>query len=169
MAELAIVTVPIADIGKTIQQVINQYFPISTVFITQDVANTGNNSLADITGLSFPVVAGTRYRFRFVIFYTAAATTTGSRWCINGPAITLLNYRSDYTLTATSKTFNEGLTGYNVPAASNATSIVASNMAVIEGIITPSANGNVIARFASEVSGSAITAKAGSFATFQTL
>ena len=34
------------------------------------------------------------------------------------------------------------------------------NVAVIEGTITPSANGTVIARFASEVLSSAITAKA---------
>ena len=114
-----------------------------------------------MTGLSFPVVSGTRYWFRFVIPYTSAATTTGSRWSINGPAVTALHYRSEYTLTATSRTTNEGLGGYNLPAASNSTSVVASNLAVIEGIIQPSASGTVVARFASEVASSAITAKAG--------
>jgi hypothetical protein len=94
--------------------------------------------------------------------YTAQATTTGSRWCINGPASpTNLNYHSFYTSTTTARTNNEGLTTYNVPGSCNTSSgTTGSNIAEIEGIITPSANGTVIARFASEVAGSAITAKA---------
>lgn len=133
------------------------------VTITGTVANNNAvaNTIADVTGLSFPVTSGTRYWFRFVILYTSAATTTGSRWSINGPAVTTLAYRSDYSLTATSRTVNDGLTGYNVPAASNATSLAAGNVAVIEGIILPSANGTVIARFASEVANSAITVQPG--------
>lgn len=42
-----------------------------------------------------------------------------------------------------------------------------SNIAVIEGFITPSANGTVIARFASEITASAIVAKAGSIVMYQ--
>lgn len=56
---------------------------------------------------------------------------------------------------------------YDSPAACNATSVVAQNLAIIEGIIKPSQNGTIIARFASEVSGSAITAKAGSVCYYQ--
>lgn len=129
------------------------------------------NTIADVTGLSFPVTAGETYRFRFVIWYTAAATTTGSRWSINGPAITRLGYRSQYSLTATSETVNSGLAAYDLPAASNATSAQAAgsavaNHAIVEGIITAGANGNVIARFASEVASSAITALAGSYVEY---
>ena len=131
--------------------------------------NASANTLADVTGLQFPVTAGVQYRFRFVIMYTAAATTTGSRWTINGPALTALSYRSHYSLTATSRTFNEGQTGYGTPAASNASSLAAGNVAVIEGIVTPSASGNLVARFASEISSSAIVAKAGSYVNFEAL
>lgn len=141
------------------------------VKITADVTNNNGtaNTLADVTGLSFPVSAGLTYKFRFVIFYTAAATTTGSRWTINGPAFAAgnLRYRSEYTLTATSRTFNEGQTAYNAPAAANASSLTALNMAVIEGTITPSAGGSVVARFASEIASSAIVAKAGSYVEYQ--
>lgn len=56
---------------------------------------------------------------------------------------------------------------YDLPAASNATSVVAQNLAVIAGMIRPSANGTVIARFASEIANSAITAKAGSVVYYQ--
>lgn len=135
------------------------------VVLAADVTNNNAtaNTIADVTGLSFPVTAGQRYKFKFVITYTAAATTTGSRWSINGPTVTLLNYRSDYSLTTISRTTNDGQSAYNLPAASNLSSAVvaAGNIAVIEGIITPSANGSVIARFASEVLSSAIVAKAG--------
>jgi hypothetical protein len=141
----------------------------TTVQLSGDVTNNNAsaNTIADVTGLSFAVSSGVTYKFRFVIFYTSAATTTGSRWSINGPATSLLHYRSSYTLTATSRTFNEGQTTYNVPSGASATSVVAGNMAVIEGIITPSANGTVIARFASEISGSAIVAKAKSYVEYQ--
>lgn len=138
---------------------------LNVVALSADVTNNNAsaNTLQDITGFSFPVKAGNTYWFRMVIAYTAAATTTGSRWSINGPSITSLFYRSEYSLTATSYTANEGISAYNTPAASNATSAsTGANMAVIEGKITPSADGDVIGRFASEVSSSAIVAKAGS-------
>jgi len=132
------------------------------VFLPNDVINNNAvaNTIADVTGLSFPVVANTTYQFKFFIVYNSAATTTGSRWSINGPAATFMNYTSNYTLTATSITNNQGLASYNVPAASNASSLTTNNIAIITGNIRPSANGTVIARFASEVLSSAITAVA---------
>lgn len=136
---------------------------LNLVVLASDVTNNNAtaNTIADVTGLSFSVTAGETYHFEFFIPYTAAATTTGSRWSINGPASpTMLNYTSQYTLTATTMTTNYA-TAYNIPAASNATSLTAGNVARIAGIIKPSANGTVIARFASEVASSAITAKAG--------
>lgn len=144
----------------------------TNISINADVTNNNAvaNTMQDVTGLSFTVVAGNTYHFRFVIPYISAATTTGSRWSINGPAVTSLYYYSYYSLTATSITNNQGLNGYNQPSASNATSAATgSNIAIIEGVITPSANGSVIARFASEVSNSAIIAKAGSFVTYKQL
>lgn len=136
---------------------------MNTVVLASDVVNNNGsaNTIADVTGLSFAVTAGETYWFEFTIPYTSAATTTGSRWAINGPGSpTLLNYRSEYTLTATSTTVNSA-TAYDTPAASNASSLTAGNVATLWGFIKPSANGTVIARFASEIASSAITAKAG--------
>lgn len=142
----------------------------NTVVLATDVTNNNVvlDTIADVTGLSFAVTSGNTYWFRFSIAYTSAATTTGSRWSINGPTTTTLIYRSEYSLGAASRTINEGLSTYDAPAASNATSAAtASNMASIEGIITPSASGTVIARFASEVAASAVVAKAGSVLHWQ--
>lgn len=137
--------------------------------VTLSADRTNNNAvlntLQDVTGLSFAVTSGVRYWFRFWIIYTAAATTTGSRWTLNGPATTGLSYMSEYSLTTTTTTRNAQVVAYNSPAASNATSAATgpSNLAQIEGFIQPSANGTLIARFASEVANSAIVAKTGSF------
>lgn len=133
---------------------------MTRVFLPSDVVNNNAtaNTIADVTGLSFNVVANTTYQFRFVIVYSSAASTTGSRWSINGPATTHMSYTSEYTLTATSITNNQGLASYNVPSGASASSLTTNNRCVIEGEIRPSANGTVIARFASEISASAITA-----------
>lgn len=133
---------------------------INRVFLPADVVNSANNTLADVTGLSFAVTAGRRYRFKAFIVYTAAATTTGSRWTVNGPAITSLSYRSEYSLTTTTRTTNDGLGAHQLPAAANATSVAADNIAIVEGVFVPSASGTLAIQNASEVDTSAITAKA---------
>ena len=129
--------------------------------VTND--NATPNTIANVTGLSFAVSSGVTYRFKFWITYSSAATTTGSRWSINGPTFSSLAYRVENPAGAvTSRVFNDGLTAYDAPAdAAPNSAATTGNIAVIEGIIIPSANGTVIARFASEVSSSAITAKAG--------
>jgi hypothetical protein len=136
---------------------------LNLVVLAADVINNNAtlNTIANVTGLSFNVTAGQTYYFEFTINYTAQAAATGSRWAINGPTFTRLDYTSEYTLTTTTKTLNN-VGAYDTPAASNATSLASGNIVTIWGFITPSANGTVIARFASEIAGSAITAKAGS-------
>ncbi len=131
--------------------------------------NATLNTMQDVTGLSFPVTAGEMYWFKFEIAYSAAATTTGSRWSVSGPGSpTVLCYMSEYSLAATTTTRNANLTTYDLPAAANATSgTTGSNQAIVEGVIQPSSSGNVIARFASEVANSAITALAGSRVLWQ--
>lgn len=140
----------------------------TTVVLTADVINNNAtlNTLQDVTGLSFPVASGSRYWFRFVIPYTSAAVTTGSRWTINGPTFSALYYESRYTASSNAQTINYQA-AYNTPAASNAASLTTGNMAFMEGFIIPSAAGSVIARFASEIASSAITAKAGGFVQYR--
>jgi len=125
-----------------------------------DVANS-TTTPADITGLTYPVLNGKNYRFRAVIPYSSAATTTGSRFMTNGPAITKLNGTSTYTIDATTQTVNF-FTAHGVPAAANASSLATGNVAIVEGEFTPSADGTFAIQFASEVGASAITALAGS-------
>ena len=162
-----------------IKQSVNQGANASTTGLTavvlgSDVTNNNAtaNTIADVTGLSFSVTAGKMYYFKFVIYYTAAATTTGSRWAVNCTAGTAANLSmtSEYSLTTTTTTRNANVQAFDSPAASNATSAATgNNMAVMEGYFMPSATGTFIARFASEVSASAIVAKAGSVCYYQQL
>jgi hypothetical protein len=144
----------------------------SLVVLGADVVNSNAtaNTLQNITGLQFPMVAGLRYAFEFTIRYFAAASGTGSRFTINGPAFDELCYDSDNSLTVASRTFNTGMGGYQQPATSNASSAgTTANLAKIEGIIRPTVDGDLIAQFASEVAASAITAKAGSHVRYRAM
>lgn len=168
----------IASTGA-VKQSINQGANASTsgltaVVLGSDVTNNNAvaNTIQDVTGLSFSVTAAKMYYFKFVIYYTAAATTTGSRWGVNCTAGTAANLSliSEYSLTTTTTTRNALIQAFDSPAASNATSAATTNnMAVLEGYFMPTANGTFIARFASEVSSSAIVAKAGSVCYYQQL
>ena len=144
-------------------------------FLTADVVNNSAtaNTLANVTGLSFPVVAGKRYNFIFTILYDAAATTTGARFTLNGPTFTRLGFDvSVPTVAAASAAAAQALqtSVHNVydtgPAVGAFSPFTTGNKATISGVIVPSAAGNVIARFASEIASSAITAKAGSNVEF---
>jgi len=137
---------------------------VSLVILNTDVVNNNAvaNTLQNVTGLSFPVVAGETYWFEIYIDYTAALATTGSRWTLNGPSFTRLSYMSQWSLTATSFSFYSNV-AYQTPAASNVTSAsTVGNTALLGGFVTPSVSGDIQVQFASEVLNSAITAKAGS-------
>jgi hypothetical protein len=134
--------------------------------LTRLAANQTNNNavantLQDVTGLSFAVLAGVPYKFTFWVAYTAAATTTGSRWTLNGPAVTNLHYMATYVNSTTGvavATYTSN--AYNAAGVLAANSLAAGNVAKVEGYITPSAAGTVILRFASEIAASAIVALA---------
>ncbi len=127
--------------------------------------NTSNatTTLAD-TGLQIAVTAGVRYRFCFTGFYIIAASSTGARFVLDGPALTFINYSVEITDSATTKAGYYGLSAYNTPAAASVTSASAtSNMVKVEGLILPSASGDLKLRFATEVAASGIVLRAGSF------
>ena len=63
---------------------------INTLKKTADqTINAGAGVFTDITGLTFPVVAGVDYAFDFYITFRSAVTTTGWRAGVNCPAGTL--------------------------------------------------------------------------------
>jgi hypothetical protein len=142
------------------------------VVLASDVVNNNAvaNTIQDVTGLSASFLANKMYYFKFVIWYTSAATSTGSRWAVNASAglATNLSMISEYSATSTTTTRNANVQAFDFPAASNASSATTvNNMAIMEGYFRPTADCTFIARFASEISNSAITAKAGSVLYYQ--
>lgn len=135
---------------------------------TSRLDNVGFSTFTDCVGLSFAVTSGTTYHFRATIIYDSAATATGAVFAVSGPAFTRLGYRSRYSLTTSSEITNY-VSAYDSPAAAAATSAMTTgNTASLEGTVTPSANGTLIVRFATETDGSAITIQAGSILEYWT-
>jgi len=144
----------------------------SIVVLASDVTNNNAtaNTIANVTGLSFSMTSGKLYEFEFRCIYTAAATSTGSRWAVNASAGTAANLSitSEYSLTTTTTTRNANVQAFDSPAASNATSAsTGNNLATMKGVIRATADATLIARFASEVASSAIVCKAGSFVKYR--
>lgn len=151
------------DLDTRIHTIEASYFTL--IKTTQDVVN--NNSVANTlmdTGLQFDAVTGATYALYVCCIYNAAATTTGSRWVINGTAtISMIGYVGYTALTATTQTITYA-NAYGLPSACNASSAYTTgNIATIEGIISTSSNGIIKVQFASEEASSAITCKAGSY------
>lgn len=124
--------------------------------------NSSANTWEDVEGLSFPVKAGKSYEFKFTVWFTAAVTTTGSRWSVAGSSTpTSLHYYSQWDISSSGLVFYTGRTSFDDNTINvSASSTTASNRAIVEGRIVASADDTIVLRFASEISNSAITAKA---------
>jgi hypothetical protein len=117
---------------------------------------------ADIADLSFSVVAGRTYKFRIVCQYDVTNTSTGTRWAVNGPAFTRLLYNVLWSSGAGLQS-NTAYNTYDAPTSTLNTNFTTQNCAVVEGIVVPSANGTLNARFACELTITSVTCKAGSY------
>lgn len=127
----------------------------------QAVANT----LIGVDLASFWLAVPTGiYYVRAVFHLLSAATSTGYRVVpgLSDPGTS--RYTAEFGRTATVRDYYQGLTANEGPAACNTGAVVAGNIAIIEGFLeSTSPSGALNWYFASEVSNSAITAKAGSF------
>lgn len=130
--------------------------------ITADVSNS-TVTLADVTGLSFTAAANTDYDFEFLVPFTSSALTTGLALALNGPGTpTLLAVRIEVPIGAGTEV-DRHTNAYNTEALGTAVDVVnVARLARILGVLRNGATaGSVIARFRSEVAGSAVTVKAG--------
>lgn len=146
-----------------------QYWdPIDTSTIVRlraDQAFTTATTLADITGFSFPVLAGREYQVDVSLVFTSAATTTGWQVGWSGPAMTSLLSVCEYQSSATAWTTNT-ITATTMPANHTATSAAYATstriLMRIRGHFVPSAAGTLQLRLTTQVGSSAITAVRGS-------
>lgn len=135
--------------------------------LASDATNT-TVTLAD-AGLSFAVTSGTDYEFEFKVAFRTAATTTGIALALSGPATALLAYsmRIPTSATAESMAFRNAFAAELLTTAIDAAAT--PRLAVIAGLVRPSAGGTVALRFRSEVAGSEVRVLAGSMVRFKAL
>jgi hypothetical protein len=139
---------------------------LNTTVLSSNVTNSdAAGNWADITGLSFSVVSGATYKFKFTIIYSVSSVVIGSRWAINGPAFTSLAYRSTWAGGTITSTAVANGSAYDAGTVSASTVSTSGNIAIIEGIIRANANGTVIGRLAPEATGT-VTANIGSYVEF---
>ncbi len=125
------------------------------------------NALTDVTSLSFPLSTGLIYKYRFHILYTSPVTTTGLRVSLTYPAVTTASAvaqipsGNDGTGSQYQGTINFSGDIVTSPSTSTANTV---HYASVQGVIIPSADGTMQLRAASEVNGSNIIIRAGSFA-----
>ncbi len=127
-----------------------------------------STTLANATGLSFPVVTGTNYKYKFTVLYTSAATTTGLRVGVTFPAATTQSALANIPGSTTDGTgflfsgfissSGDSVVAGNSPAVSP--TVMTAN---VEGVFIPSASGTIQLQAATEVGASNIVIKAGSF------
>lgn len=139
---------------------------INSVVLSSNVAVT-TIAYANVTGLQFAMTAGETYWFKFVLAVTSSGAANWYRYAVNSAATaSYLSYLRIFpngasaTVIYTSK-------DYDSAEAATGTSVPAGMIATMEGVITASTSGNLIARVGSETAGQTITTRAGSLVYYQ--
>lgn len=123
---------------------------------------TTSVNLSDVTGSTFNLAASTPYEVEWSITHSAAATTTGAWFSVNGTAVSAAAYFTAFVIGDTlaadgsARHFNAA-NGGSAFASSRATTL---NKVLVRAIIRTTTAGTALLRFASEVNGSAITVTA---------
>ncbi len=134
--------------------------------VTADVVNA-TTSFADILDLTTPVKSGKTYLIEAMLVHANNATTTGSRFGFNGPAMTYVIASTIDTVTpsVTASAHSAGaVTALETAITAQTTGATANRSALINGSITPSADGTFAMRCASEVAVAAgLTVRRGSW------
>lgn len=133
--------------------------------VVNNQTTVSTSGLANISGLSFAVTNGRTYAFKFYILYTASATTSGLGVSVTTPSLTRLSAVAEVPSGADPST--SLLVSGQIRASAgrvNAVSTPATTtqMACIDGIITPSADGTLQAQGAPAVTGNNIVFQSGS-------
>jgi hypothetical protein len=131
------------------------------VRLTVDRSST-STAFADVTGLALPLAAGQSYAFQFDGAYTAAAATTGLQLALNGPSFSSLAAVFEVYESATTPRVAVAA-AYDVGVNGTASAAATALPFRIFGNVTTTAAGLMVVRGRSEVSGSAVTVKAGSY------
>ena len=137
----------------------------AVVKLTADEAGKTNNTLVN-TGLTFAVLANTYYAFKFVGVWRSTATTVGLRLALTVPAFTVFTalariggFGADGAASEWQGVIN---TSGDVVTCTATAAINVDMPFVVEGVLLPSANGNLTLQYAAETTGATVTLRQGS-------
>jgi hypothetical protein len=140
--------------------------------LASDVSITAaNTTVVDITGLSFPITTGRKYKFKATLLYGASAGTQGLRIGINAD----VSANAVYYMTTQVSSNTPGATAFisfNSTAFGSVSQNVAANLtagiAFIEGYIDANNTGTVIGRFSKGGNNAGtLTIRSGSFIDYE--
>ena len=113
--------------------------------VVGDTNTALDTSYGDVTGLNWYGKAGEVYKFKAVVVYDVSAADQGASFAIDGPAKTVCSYSSTVPSGATPTT--SFANDYDLPAAAASDSAYTTdNVAIIEGVVSPSADGTISVR-----------------------
>ena len=145
---------------------------LSRAVVASDVSITALvTTLSDITGLSFPIVAGNSYKFRAELYITASVSNIGLKLSVNANvSVTQVVFRAvSASATESGQYIHNGI-GLDSVSATNVGSIRSSNYATIEGILVANNSGTAVMRFGkANANTGTLTIKATSSLEYQTL
>lgn len=143
---------------------------LSRSILTNDVSITAaNTNLNDATGLSFPITAGSSYKFRAELYVTASVANIGARFGINANvSVTAIVYRATGAGGTASANFVHNASALDSVSSTNVGSILSPQYVVIEGILIANNTGTAIVRFSKGgANAGTLTIKANSFIDYQ--
>ena len=124
----------------------NKFIVERTVVGSADT--TVGATYTDVSGLSWYGYAGDVYKFRASVVYDVDATGSGANFSVNGPAApTVLSYKATFGTAAGTEAASFG-NAYDLPATAQTTGsgFTTDNLAIVEGVISPSVDGTITIR-----------------------
>jgi len=122
--------------------------------VVGDTNTTVGATYTDVSGLSWYGNAGEVYKFKASVVYDVDATGSGANFSVSGPASpTVLSYKSTFGTAAGTEAANFG-NAYDLPASAQTTgsAFTTDNLAIVEGVISPSVDGTITIRGIREAS-----------------
>jgi len=129
---------------------------------TAQVVNSSNVTPTDITGLSFSLLTGRRYYFKFLLTFQTPLTTTGIGFVFTAPAMNFANWRVKIRQAAAGTDSYHESDALALTTVQVSTGVLAANtdyFAIVEGIYEPSENGTIQLQVRSEVNTSQVIVK----------
>lgn len=134
--------------------------------LTADETGATTATLAN-TSLSFSVTSGVYYIFRFYVLWRTTVATVGLKVGLTTPTFTTFGAEARMMILATGTAAEfEGsiIASGGAVSGTDAAVINTDYMAVVEGVILPSATGTLMLQYAAETTGATVTMRQASAA-----